>query len=283
MPTVDLHGIPTHYEVVGSGPPLLMFSPGGFNAALDNWSGMSVYAKVRPLDTLAKSFSCIVFDRREAGQSGGRVERLTWSSYVDQGVALLDHLGHDRAFLMGGCQGCSPVVALASAHPRRVAGMVLFWPAGGPRYRISTQARFAQHLGFLRQVGLAGVVEEAGRSGQHFGQDSRLGPWARLLQRDPDFAAAYTDLDVERYEAIVAATGRTLVDRDTVAGAEPEDLLQLVIPALIIPGADPSHATSAARYLQECLPNSRYWDVAPADQTDGAAARIADFLTTLAG
>ena len=34
MPTAIVDGIATRYEVAGSGPPLLMFSPGGFNSAL---------------------------------------------------------------------------------------------------------------------------------------------------------------------------------------------------------------------------------------------------------
>ena len=28
-----------------------------------------------------------------------------------------------------------------------------------------------------------------------------------------------------------------------------------------VPGQDTSHATSAARYLEECLPGAQYWDV----------------------
>ena len=34
--TID--GIATRYEVLGSGPPLLMYSPGGFDATLEKWS-----------------------------------------------------------------------------------------------------------------------------------------------------------------------------------------------------------------------------------------------------
>jgi len=40
-----------------------------------------------------------------------------------------------------------------------------------------------------------------------------------------------------------------------------------------------SHATSAARYLQECLPVNEYWDVPVAAQTaDTAPTRILGFL-----
>ena len=70
-----------------------------------------------------------------------------------------------------------------------------------------------------------------------------------------------------------------LIDRDTSPGAAPEDLLKLEIPALIVPGRDESHATSAARYLEECLPQSQYWDALPQDQTEAnAPARLLAFL-----
>ena len=76
---------------------------------------------------------------------------------------------------------------------------------------------------------------------------------------------------------------RTLLDRDTAPGAEPEDMLRSDIPALIIPGRDASHATSAARYLEECLPKAEYWDVPVAGQTgDNAPARILEFLDKVA-
>jgi hypothetical protein len=70
-----------------------------------------------------------------------------------------------------------------------------------------------------------------------------------------------------------------LFDRDTAPGAEPEELLRCEIPALIVPGRDASHATSAARYLEECLPKAQYWDVLPDDQTEMTApARVQEFL-----
>lgn len=268
MPTAVIDGVTTHYEVVGSGPPLLMFSPGGFNAVMYNWSSFSIYGRIRPVEHLSRRYSCILFDRREAGRSGGRVERITWHHYAKQGIGLLDHLGIDRAHLMGGCQGCSLVTALATAHPDRALSMVLYWPAGGPRYRITGQSRFAEHLAYVRQEGLAAVVMLARASGEHFGQDPRLGPWATVLSRDDDFAAAYADLDVDRYRVMVTGMARTMFDRDTVPGAEPEDMLRLDVPALIVPGRDPSHAASAARYLEECLPAADHWDIAVADQTE---------------
>jgi pimeloyl-ACP methyl ester carboxylesterase len=279
MPTAIIDGIATHYEVVGSGPPLLMYSPAGFDATLDKWTTQGVYARIKLMDHLPKKYTCIIFDRRETGQSGGRVERLTWSHYVAQGKGLLDHLGIKRAHLMGGCMGCCPVLAFGVAYPETVMSMVLYWPVGGAKYRINSHQRFAQHLGYVQQHGLAQVVALVGKEGKPFSADPRGGPWASVIRNDRAFAEIYAKHDMEQYKLIVAGMARTLFDRDTAPGAEPEDLLRLDTPALIVPGHDPSHATSAARYLEECLPRSEYWDVPVEGQTEESVApRLLKFL-----
>lgn len=282
MPTAVLDGIETRYEVGGSGPNLLMFSPGGFNAALENWSTHGLYRRMRILDQLRERFTCITYDKRESGQAGGRLERVTWTDYVNQGVALLDHLGVDRAHLMGGCVGCSIAVGLAVAHPDRVDAMVLYSPAGGVRYRRKQLARFSAHLAYVAEHGLAGVVTLAADIDADFSADGRVGPWVSVLRNDSDFAAQYADFDVDRYQTMVAGMSGLLFDRDTVPGAEPEDLMVSDIPALIVPGEDTSHAPSAARYLQECLPRTQYWDMPVAQQTDlTAGPRVIEFLTSV--
>jgi pimeloyl-ACP methyl ester carboxylesterase len=279
MARAIIDGITTRYDVIGSGEPLLMYAPGGFNATIETWRTQGVYANIKLLDHLPKHYSCIVFDRRECGQSGGRVERVTWAHYVAQGKGLLDHLGIARAHIMGGCMGCGPVAAFGVAYPQATLSMVLFWPVGGAKYRINGHQRFAEHLAFVQQHGLAEVVALVTRDGKPFGADPRGGPWASVIRHDPAFAQSYAKLDAERYRLVVAGMARTLIDRDTAPGAEPEDMLRLDIPALIVPGRDAAHATSAARYLEECLPRAEYWDVPVADQTEETVpARLLAFL-----
>jgi pimeloyl-ACP methyl ester carboxylesterase len=277
--TAVIDGITTRYEVVGSGAPLLMFSPGGFDATIDKWTTQGVYARIRPVEHLSKKYSCIVFDRRESGESGGRVERISWAHYVAQGKGLLDHLKIPRAHVMGACMGCCPAVAFGVAHPESTSSMVLFWPVGGALYRINSHLRFAEHLAYVQEHGLAGVVTLVAADGKPFNQDPRGGPWATVIHRDRDFAHAYAFQDAGKYKALVTGMMETLIDRDTAPGAEPEDLLRLEIPALIVPGHDKSHATSAARYLEECLPRSEYWDVSIANQTEEKVPRrLLEFL-----
>jgi pimeloyl-ACP methyl ester carboxylesterase len=279
MPTATIDGIATYYEVIGDGPPLLMFSPGGFNATLENWRSFGIYERLNLLEHMSKHYTCVTYDRREAGRSGGRVERIGWGDYVAQGSGLLDELGIGEARLMGGCIGCSIAAAFAVAHPERTTSIVLYSPAGGARYRITQHARFAEHIAFVREEGLAQVVELATSDDKTFAQDPRVGPWANVIRNDRAFAEDYARREIERYVALLEDWADSLFDRDTVPGAEPEDLLNLEIPALVVPGDDPNHATSAARYLEECLPRSEYWDVPVAEQTEETApARVMEFL-----
>jgi pimeloyl-ACP methyl ester carboxylesterase len=279
MAFAEIDGIRTRYELSGAGPPLLMLSPGGFNAALDNWTSFGIYQRLDLLQNLQRHYTCIAFDRREAGLSGGRVELVTWRDYAAQAVGLLDHLEFERAHVLGGCIGCSIATAFAVAHPERTASMVLYSPAGGPKYRMTQHARFAEHVAYAGEHGLAAVAELALSGDQTFSQDPRIGPWASVIRTDPTFAAEYGRLEPAHYAQIVRDMARTLFDRDTVPGAEPEQLMQLELAALVVPGQDASHATSAARYLEECLPRSEYWDVPVAEQTaETAPARILAFL-----
>lgn len=282
MATAVIDGIVTRYEVLGSGPPLLMFSPGGFDATLEKWTTQGVYARIKPLEHLPRKYTCIVFDRRETGQSGGRVEHITWAHYVAQGKGLLDHLQIARAHVMGACMGCCPAVAFGVAHPDVTRSLLLYWPVGGARYRINSHLRFAEHLAYVKQNGLDGVVALARSGTKSFGEDPRGGPWVSVIRRDAAFAGEYVRQDAARYQVLVAGMGRTLFDRDTAPGAEPEDMMRLEIPALVVPGRDAAHAISAARYLEECLPHAQYWDVPPDEQTAAnAPARLLEFLDAI--
>ena len=66
-----------------------------------------------------------------------------------------------------------------------------------------------------------------------------------------------------------------MFDRDTVPGAQAEDLMAVKLPTLVIPDDTPHHAPSGARYLRECLPKAVYHDVHPSQQTP---AMIRDWL-----
>lgn len=282
MPVAVCDGIATRYEVAGGGPPLLQFSPGGFNGQLENWRTFGIYRRLQLVERLSQSFTCITFDKRESGESGGRIERISWDDYAVQGIDLLDHLEVERAHLLGGCIGCSIAVNAAFDHPERVLSLVLYSPAGGAAYLATQRGRFAEHVAYVDEVGLGGVVELAQATDATFAQDPRVGPWVSLLRLDAAFAEEYAAQNVPAYKTIVRETATTLFDRDTVPGAPADVLAEIEFPALVVPGNDANHATTAAQYLAECLPNAEYWDVMPEEQTsENAPQRIAQFLSSV--
>ncbi|MEK6600636.1 MAG: alpha/beta hydrolase [Candidatus Binatota bacterium] len=277
MAVAMVDGLEVYYETRGSGAPLLMLAPGGFDATIEKWLATNAWKEINALEKLSSQFQLIIYDRREAGRSGGRVERLRWDLYARQAKGLLDHLKIDSAFVLGGCMGCSVALAFAVSFPEATRALVLHWPVGGYRWKANSRERFARHAALVRERGLAGVVERAREKGS-FWQDPESGPWAPCIARDARFAEAFASQDQQRYLGIVEASGRALFDRDTAPGAEPEEIMGIKAPALIVPGDDPSHATSAAHYLRECLPNAEYWNVMPPEQrTEKVCDRILEF------
>ena len=100
-----------------------------------------------------------------------------------------------------------------------------------------------------------------------------------MIRRDPAFASDFSSTSIETYQKIIESMQTNLIDCDTAPGAEAEELIELEVPSLIIPGKDVAHATSAARYLEECLPLAQYWDISPdALSETNASARLTQFL-----
>jgi pimeloyl-ACP methyl ester carboxylesterase len=280
MPQATIDGIEVYYETYGAGSPILMFAPGGFDATIEKWRAASAWTGINALEALASEHTIVVYDRRESGKSGGRVERLGWATYTRQAKALLDHLNIDSAYVMGGCMGCSVALAFGVHFPEATRALLLHWPVGGYRWKAAGLERFQRHFGFVKQHGLKGVVERA-RTGKSFWMDPEAGPWASVIERDNRFAERFVAQDLERYLGIIATSGRSFFDRDTVTGPEPEEVIGIKAPALIIPGDDPSHATSGAHYLRECLPRADFWNVMPPEQNTRAVCdRILEFCKT---
>ena len=77
---------------------------------------------------------------------------------------------------------------------------------------------------------------------------------------------------------------RTLIDRDTACGAEPEDLMRLDIPALdrSRPRQFPRAPRPRATWKSACR-GREYWDVPVAEQTEhNVPSRVLEFLAKAA-
>ncbi len=92
-----------HYEVHGSGYPLLLFAPGGLRSQLEFWrhSPSNPAAPppwMNPMVDLAGRFTVIGMDQRNAGNSRGTVTSTHgWHTYASDHLALMDHLARTRS------------------------------------------------------------------------------------------------------------------------------------------------------------------------------------------
>src|SRR5262245_29277912 len=119
MPTERINGFDMYYEVAGQGTPLL-FVHGG----LGGGRGSALFRQ-HHMPVLAQYVHVIAFDRRAAGLSETPTTGYSFDRFVADMVALLDHLGHERAVLMGHSAGGPQVLQCALTHPARVLALIL--------------------------------------------------------------------------------------------------------------------------------------------------------------
>ena len=270
MAFATINGIRVHYVIQGSGPPLLMFAPGGFRSVISRWTaegGKREWKEMDGLAALSRQFTCIAYDRRESGLSGGRVEPLTWDLYVQEAKGLLELAGATGAHVLGSCMGAALALAFAVRHPDACRSLVLHWPVGGYRWMMKGHTFFRRHLDFVRANGLPAVVARA-RDGENFWLDPEIGPWGSPAAVYPEFASELVEHDLKTYFEITERSRAALFNDPMPSGASGDELTKIRTRAFILPGNDSSHAYSASVALRELMPNAELWDVMP-DRQNG--------------
>lgn len=122
MPTLARPDTTIHYEVDGSGPPVLLIQGVGVIGA--GWTPQ--------LDGLRDRFTLCAFDNRGIGRSAPLVQRTTIEAMASDALALLDALGWARAHVVGHSMGGLIAEQLALDAPTRVRSLALLCtPASG--------------------------------------------------------------------------------------------------------------------------------------------------------
>jgi len=127
MPLFEHGDARLHYEISGSGFPVLLIAPGGMRSTVGFWKQMTW----NPLDALVDDFQLIAMDQRNAGQSTAPITAAdSWHTYTADQLALMDHLDIDRFAVAGMCIGGPYIAGLIQAAPERVAAAVMLQPIG---------------------------------------------------------------------------------------------------------------------------------------------------------
>jgi pimeloyl-ACP methyl ester carboxylesterase len=136
MPMFKRADAELHYELHGKGFPILLYAPGGLKSQLDYWKASpadpgQAAPWMDPMIALADRFTVIGMDQRNAGKSVADVKPdHGWHTFAEDHFALMDHLGFDKFFVMGGCIGGSYCFEAIEHDAKRIAGAVLQNPIG---------------------------------------------------------------------------------------------------------------------------------------------------------
>ena len=115
MPKAMVNGINMYYEVHGQGEPLVLIM--GSFGALEAWS-LQIHA-------FQKHYKVIVFDNRGIGRTDKSPVPYSIATMADDAVGLMDHLGIDKAHVLGMSLGGPVAQDTAINHPRKVKKLIL--------------------------------------------------------------------------------------------------------------------------------------------------------------
>ena len=239
MPKARVNGISINYSVEGRGEPLFLIM--GFSGSKMAW-----FFQRR---TFRKHFQVVTFDNRGVGQSDKPTGPYSMQMFADDTVGLMDHLGIDRAHILGVSMGGLIAQHIALSHPERVRKLVLGSTYASRQGGGERSAEYMKYIGLsedasdeeLRQIDpekiMGAVVSLASNN-------RLLGIVAKPLLRIIAWRLA-TEGAREQFEAIQG--------HDTL-----EQLPTILAPTLVIVGAqDRLVNPTASDVLADAIPGAR--------------------------
>jgi 3-oxoadipate enol-lactonase len=226
VPTVAVNGVDLYYRVDGDGPAAV-FCHGRASTHL-SWCHQVV--------ALRTSYTCVTYDIRGFGRSTEEPDEPGFAAHRGDIQALLDHLGIEKAFVVGQSMGGFGALQFALNSPERVHGLVLTsTPAGVDDEVLVSLVRDAQaaaaDMPMTERVFRPRFIET---------RPEMLYIWRAQQDASPRYPRSF--LNPLWYGG----------------GPTAEEVQHLAVPTLILAAEyDNSVPVTAARRLQELLPGAR--------------------------
>lgn len=198
---VDVDGVPIRYHLVGEGPPVVL---------IHGWASDFEHSWRMVAPELAGEFTVVGMDMRGHGQSGKPESPAAYGlEYADDVIALLDHLGFERAHLGGYSLGGGVALNVATRYPDRISSLILVGAGLYSRDDLEGAGRaFAQVLDGASSVGSAFVPDIFNP-----GPELREEFIAQMNQNDP---ATLATTVLNAYELAVPEEAAVAVDAPVV-------------------------------------------------------------------
>src|SRR5947199_3537567 len=222
MPKLHRDGVNIHYEVHGSGPPLLLTH--GYSSTSAMWQGQ--------IAALSKQHQLILWDMRGHGQSDYPDDAAVYSEALTIGdmAALLDKVGAGSAIVGGLSLGGYMSLAFYRAYPERVRALLII--DTGPGFK-NDGARDAWN-------------KRAHETGDRFEREGLA-----VLQSLSRERSSVSHRDAS---GLARAARGMLAQRDARVI---ESLPGITVPTLVVVGADDEPFLAASDYMATKIPGAK--------------------------
>lgn len=262
-------GVELAHDVAGQGPPLVFI-----HGVMGDWRSWDPQ-----WPAFTARFRCVRYSRRYNHPNRNTMPSPDHSALheAEDLLGLLDHLGWERAILVGSSYGSFAALALALRHPQRCAALALSEPP---------MMKYAQRSGAGRETEArfrAEVIEPANAAFRR--GDDEAG--ARIMTGgiNGQSVATLTPEAMQRRLQNIGAMKTLALSRDEFPWLPPEQLAALPMPVLLMAGerTPPIHA-EIFRNVCAAMPQAERVLIAGAghgtsrDNPAAFNARVLDFL-----
>ena len=115
MAFIKTNGINIHYQIHGSGEPLILIS--GLGGDLNFWQ--------TSLEVLSKSYQVVIFDTRGSGKTDAPEGPYSMEIFADDLSGLMDGLEINKAHILGFSMGGAVALTFAQRYPHRTSKLIL--------------------------------------------------------------------------------------------------------------------------------------------------------------
>jgi 3-oxoadipate enol-lactonase len=237
---IERDGVTISGETMGSGPDVVL---------LHGLTATRRYVVMGSKALPRAGYRVTTFDARGHGESSpaGSAEEYEYRDMVDDLVAVLDHLGAERAALGGASMGAHSAMAFALAFPERVSALVQITPAydGRPREDSDDLAEWDRLADGLAAGGVEGFLEA----------------WnPQVEDRWHETVMTVSRQRLERHRHLDAVADALRVVPRSIAFEGLEELEAVELPTLVVASrdeADPGHPYAVAEAYAERLPHGK--------------------------
>jgi pimeloyl-ACP methyl ester carboxylesterase len=240
MPILKLEGVDLHYKTFGGGPAFLFI-------AATAWSGAPW--ELHQVPEFSRDHRVIIYDQRGTGGSATRSKDFSTRRLADDAVALLDHLGVDRAIVCGHSNGGRVAQLLAIEFPARIEKLILA-SAG------------ATHRSKGIPLNMCLELVQQGYEGHIRNSAIRTGCTKAFHAAHPDRVEAFLAIRTANLPSLETYLGHVIgrAESDTSSRVK-----EIRAPTLVLVGDDEDHGSASgdthlyfARMLARDIPNARF-------------------------